>query len=184
VGLPKVKTFRSSDAALEYAEDKLLHALGWRPPQGSQRVPLEDNNLCVDLNQKTIKALSTVLRPLNLSRKEKVFIQGDHGEEIYIVLKGEVETRLPTGRYHYKRTSKIGAGGYFGTLSFLRPGPRSTTAIVTRKAQLLVLDRAALQTLEQRGEHEAALSILESITKTVACQLRWARQELVRLESG
>lgn len=54
----------------------------------------------------------------------------------------------------------------------------------TRKAKLLVLDRAALHTLEQRGEHEAALSILKTVVKTVTGQLRWARAELARIESG
>jgi CRP-like cAMP-binding protein len=113
-----------------------------------------------------------------------VYTQGDHGDAVYLVLKGEVETRLPTGRYHYKRIAKIGPGGYFGNVAFLLPGPRSTTAVVTRKAKLLVLDRAALRTLEQRGEHEAALSILKTVVKTVTGQLRWARAELARIESG
>jgi sulfate permease, SulP family len=184
VDLPRVKTFGSTDGALEYAENKLLLSLGWQSPAGSNRVDLAANNLCADLSPSTIAALSGVLRPLQLDRKAKVYIQGMHGDAVYLVLEGEVETRLPTGRYHYKRVTKIGPGGYFGNLAFLQPGPRSTTAIVIRKAHLLVLDRAALQSLEQRGEHAAALRILESIVKTVTGQLRWARSELVRIESG
>jgi SulP family sulfate permease len=184
VDLPKVKTFSSTDAALEYAENKLLLSLGWQPPAGSNQVDLAANNLCIDLGQETLEVLAGVLHPLSLDRKAKVYIQGEHGEALYLVLEGEVETRLPTGRYHYKRIAKIGPGGYFGNLAFLQPGPRSTTAIVTRKARLLVLDRAALQMLEQRGENRAALRILESIAGTVTGQLRWARTELIRLETG
>lgn len=184
VDLPGVKTFSSTDAALEYAENSLLRALGWQPPAGRVRMDLAANQLCADLNPVTIEALSGVLRPLSLDRKTMVYTQGDHGDAVYLVLKGEVETRLPTGRYHYKRIAKIGPGGYFGNVAFLLPGPRSTTAVVTRKAKLLVLDRAALRTLEQRGEHEAALSILKTVVKTVTGQLRWARAELARIESG
>ena len=182
--LPKVKTFASTDAALEYAEDKLLRALGWQPPAGGKRVELAANNLCADLSPETIEVLSRVLRPLSLNRKARVYIQGEQGEALYLVLQGGVETRLPTGRYRYRRIAKIGPGGCFGTLAFLHPGPRSTTTVVTRKAQLLVLDRAALQRLHQSGEHEAARRILEPVVKTVTGQLRWTRAELARIESG
>ena len=183
-GLPMVKTFKSTDAALEYAEDSLLHSLNWQPPADGKRVALIANNLCADLSAATIEALSGVLRPLSLDRKAQVYTQGDHGDAVYLVLEGEIETRLPTGVYHYKRIAKIGPGGYFGSVAFLQPGPRSTTAVVTRKAELLVLTRTALNSLEQNGNREAALRILQSIVKTVTGQLRWAREELARIESN
>ncbi len=184
VDLPKVKTFGSTDAALEYAENKLLRSLGWEPPPGGKRVDLAANSLCADLSPATIEALSGVLRPMSLDRKAMVYTQGEYGDAVYLVLQGEVETRLPTGRYHYKRIAKIGPGGYFGNVAFLQPGPRSTSAVVTRNAQLLVLDRAALRTLQESGEHAAAQHILESIVRTVTGQLRWTRAELARIESG
>ena len=184
VDLPKVKTFGSTDAALEYAENKLLRSLGWEPPPGGKRVDLAANSLCADLSPATIEALSGVLRPMSLDRKAMVYTQGEFGDAVYLVLQGEVETRLPTGRYHYKRIAKIGPGGYFGNVAFLQPGPRSTSAVVTRNAHLLVLDRAALRTLQESGEHAAAQHILESIVRTVTGQLRWTRAELARIESG
>lgn len=182
--LPKVKTFSSTDAALEFAENRVLKNLGWRMPVSGKRMTLEENNLCADLNPETIAALMRVLRPLNLDKKARVYTQGEYGDSVYLLLKGEVETRLPVGRYHYKRISKIGPGGSFGNLAFLQPGPRSTMAVVTRKSQMMVLDRASLETLEQSGEHKAAFRILESVVKTVSSQLRWARNELTRLEIG
>jgi SulP family sulfate permease len=182
--LPKVKTFGSTDAALEYAENKLLRSLGCEPAMVGKRVDLAANNLCADLSPATIEVMSGVLRTLSLGRKALVYTRGEPGDAIYLVLQGEVETRLPTGRYHYKRVAKIGPGGYFGNLAFLQPGPRSTSAVVTRDAQLLVLDRAALRTLEEGGEHEAAQHILASVVRTVTDQLRWTRAELTRIESG
>lgn len=184
LGLPMVKTFKSTDAALEYAEDSLLHSLNWQPPAAGKRVALIANNLCADLNSTTIEALSGVLRPLSLDRKARVYTQGDHGDAVYLVLEGEIETRLPTGLYHYKRIAKIGPGGYFGSVAFLQPGPRSTTAVVTAKAELLMLSRTALGSLEQSGNRKAAHLILQSIVKTVTGQLRWAREELARIESN
>jgi SulP family sulfate permease len=184
VDLPKVKTFGSTDAALEYAENRLLRSLGWESRDAGKRVELAANNLCAGLDTSKIEALSAALRPLSLERKTVVYTQGEHGDTVYLVLKGEVETRLPTGRYHYKRISKIGPGGYFGSVAFLLPGPRSTSAIVTRKADLLALDRDGLDKLANSGESKAARQIFGSIAGTVTGQLRWARSELARIESG
>ncbi len=107
LGLPVVKTFKSTDAALEYAEDSLLDSLDWQPPAAGKRVALTANNLCADLDAATIEALSGVLRPLTLNRKARAFTQGEHGDAVYLVLEGEVETRLPTGRYHYKQLPRF-----------------------------------------------------------------------------
>jgi SulP family sulfate permease len=73
VDLPKVKTFGSTDAALEYAENKLLRNLGWDPPAGGKHVDLAADSLCADLSPATIAALSGVLRPLRLGRKALVY---------------------------------------------------------------------------------------------------------------
>jgi SulP family sulfate permease len=184
VDLPKVKVFKSSDVALEYVENKLLRSVGWEPSAVEQGVDLAANNLCADLSPATIEVLAEVSRPLSFDKKARVYVQGDYGDAVYLVLRGEVELRLPTGRYHYKRIAKIGPGGYFGSLAFLRPGPRSTMTVVTRKAELLLLDRVALQTLERRGEQEAVRLIMASVIATVTSQLRWTRAELARIESG
>ncbi len=184
VDLPKVKTFGSTDAALEYAENKLLSSLGWESQDAGKHVDLAANNVCANLSSSNIEALSAVLRPLTLDRKMMVYTQGEHGDTLYLVLKGEVETRLPTGRYHYKRISKIGPGGYFGSVAFLMPGPRSTSAIVTRTANLLALDRNGLEKLADNGEPRAARQVFRTIVGTVTGQLRWARSELARIESG
>ena len=85
-----------------------------------------------------------------------MYAQSEYGDAVELVLQGEMERRLPTGRYHYKRIAKIGPGGYFGNVAFLTPGSRSTSAEVTSTAQLLVLDRAALRTLEGSSDPEAA----------------------------
>ncbi len=181
-GLPKVKTFPSTDAALEYAEDRLLESLGHAPPRHRRRVAVEDNALCAGLGEATRALLAATVRPLLLPRKALVFARGDPGDAIYLVARGEVEIRLPTGRYHYKRLAKIGPGGYFGEGGFLTPGRRSASAYVTRRARLYVLDREALLALEARGEHEAVRRILEAVARTVVAKLHWARAELDRLE--
>ena len=182
--LSSVKTFPSTDVALQFAEDNLLESIGAEPQLKQFKVSIEDNRLCSNLNKKTIKALTKVLQTAQFPKKKILFKQGDPGESIYLVLSGEVEIRLPIGRYHYKRAAKIGPGNYFGSVAFLRPGLRSTTGVVTADCELMVLDRKSLKTLMKKGEHEAVVHILESVARTVASQLRWSRSELTRLEKA
>ncbi|MDC1287681.1 cyclic nucleotide-binding domain-containing protein, partial [Gammaproteobacteria bacterium] len=179
---PRVKTFKSTDAAMEYAENELLAELGHAPASAEQRVEADDNDILRHLTPKTREALKSIMRPLSLKRKKSVYSYDEHGDAFFLVLKGEVELRLPTRVYHYKRLGKRRPGSYFGESAFLHPGPRSATAFVTQDVELLVLDRAAIDSLAEKRQREIGLIILFEIGTSLAQQLRHANSELRRLE--
>lgn len=181
-GLPAVKTFKSTDAALEYAEDELLKALGHTPARPSRRVELEDNEIFREMNPKTREAIRAIMRPVSVKRKQVVFHYGEPGDALYFIIQGEVEMRLPTRVYHYKRLGKRGPGSFFGEAAFLDPAPRSATAFVTRDVDLLVLDRQAVESLAERRQREAGWAVLYELGASLARQLRWSHSELMRLE--
>jgi SulP family sulfate permease len=180
--LRKVKTFKSNDAALEYAEDELLKAVGHAPAPVTQRIELENNELFRRMKPKTREALAAVIHPLALKRKDVVFTHGEFGDALYLILQGEVELRLPTRIYHYKRLAKLGPGSFFGEDAFLDPAPRTATAIVTQDAELLVLDRQGIETLARKRQREAGWAVLYELGGSLARQVRWSRSELQRLE--
>ncbi len=180
--LPEVRTFKSNDAALEYAEDQLLKDLGHVPEKSIQRVELDKNELFRRMKPKTREALKTVMRPLSISRKRTVFTYGDAGDALYFILQGEVEIRLPTRIYHYKRLAKLGAGSFFGEDAFLDPAPHTATAVVTEDAELLVLDRQGIESLAGTRQREAGWAVLYELGGSLARQLRWSQSELRRLE--
>ncbi len=181
-GLPAVRTFKSNDAALEYAEDELLKELGCATDMTTPRVEFEDNELFRRMKPKTREAIKAVMRPLAVSRKHTVFNFGDVGDALYIIVQGEVEMRLPTRVYHYKRLAKLGAGSFFGENAFLDPAPHTATAVVTRDAELLVLDREGIESLAQKRQREAGWAVLYELGGSLARQLRWSRSEIRRLE--
>ena len=180
--LPRVKTFKSTDAALEYAENELLCELGHAPASADQRVEADDHDFLRHLTPKTREALKSIMRPLSLKRKKSVYNYGDQGDALYLVLKGEVELRLPTRVYHYKRLGKRGPGSYFGEGAFLHPGPRAATAFVTQDVELLLLDRAGIDSLAEKRQREIGLTILYELGSSLAEQLRQSNSELRRLE--
>ena len=181
--LPKVRTFKSTDAALEHAENLLLTALGHPPSTASQRVEADDNEIFRHMQPESREAIKSVMRSLSFKRKQAVFNYGEPGDALYLILKGEVEMRLPTRKYHYKRLGKHRPGSYFGALSLLAPGLRSATAFVTEDIELLMLDREALDTLARNHRYEEGLSVLYELGGlSLAQELRQSRAELRRLE--
>ncbi len=181
-GLPKVKTFASTDAALEFAENRLLREVRGEPPATHPRVPLAGNRLLRDMQPDAIAAIAALTAPTEVPRRALVFEQRSPGSTLYLIERGEVEIRLATGRYHYKRLAKIGAGDFFGEGSFLRPGRRSAAAVVTRRATLHALDREVLDELEAGGNPRAARALIEAVARGVVAKLHWTRAELDRLE--
>lgn len=180
--LPTVKTFKSTAAAIEFAENALLTALGHPPANINQCLEVDKNEIFRQMNPKARETIKSVMHPLFLKRKQTVFNYGDPGDALYLILKGEVEMRLPTRKYHYKRLGKRGPGSYFGEASFLNPGLRSATAFVTQDVELLMLDRTAVDSLAAKQNPEAGLSLLFEVGSSLARNLRQARAELRRLE--
>jgi len=122
------------------------------------------------------------MRPLALKHKERVFNYGEAGDALYLILEGEVEMRLPTRVYHYKRLGKRGPGTYFGGAGFLDPGPRAATAFVKRDVELLVFDRSAMESLARKQQRDAGQAVLYELGASQAHSLRLAVAELRRLE--
>lgn len=180
--LPKVKTFKSTDAALEYAEGELLKSLGCVPAGTAQRVAFEENDIFRHLRPRTRAALKSVMRPLSLKRKQMVYVYGEPGDAMYFILLGQVEIRLPTRVYHYKRLAKLGPGSFFGEDAFLDPAPRTAAAVVTEDAELLVLDRQCFESLAEIRQKEVGMAVLGAVGGSLARQLRWTQSELRRLE--
>lgn len=180
--LPRVKTFKSTDAALEYAENALLKNLGHESAGSGMRVKFEQNELAANLSEETRSVLQAVMSTLRLSKKTQVYSAGEQGSAIYIIVQGLVEIRLPTKVYHYKRLAKLGPGSFFGEDAFLEPAPRMATAVVSEDAELLVLERAALESLPEKQQIEAKLAILAAVDQSLSRQLRWSQTELGRLE--
>lgn len=180
--LPKVKTFKSTDAALEYAEDELLKSQGCEPAGTTHRVELEQSEVFLHLSPKTGAAVKAMMRPLSLKRKKMVYAYEEFGDALYFILRGQVEIRLPTRVYHYKRLAKLGAGSFFGEDAFFDPAPRAAAAVVTQDAELLVLDRGFFESLEHKRQREVGWALLQEVGSSLARQLRWTQSELRRLE--
>lgn len=84
--------------------------------------------------------LGELFRSMSLVRKqagELLYSKGEPGEELYIVLSGEVSLVDEEGRV----SRSVGPGGFFGEVSLLTGDPRSAGARVEEEAELLAVGR-------------------------------------------
>lgn len=88
-----------------------------------------------------------------------LFNYGDPGDALFVVASGKVEMyfKNDTGERIVLETAR--AGDFFGELSLLDNGPRTTAAVVTEDAKLIVVDRADLDELF-RLKPTAAMDLL------------------------
>ena len=175
-----IATYNGQDEALEHAEDALLSELGTPPTAASERVELADTDLCRHMRADELQALADALVHVALDAGERLFCAGEDGAELYLLVHGELEVRVPTTEHHHKRLAIYGPGAMLGEVAFLSPGARTADAIALHPCELLKLDREGFAHLSEQHPG-AAIALLFALGRAEAEHLRWSAGELRRL---
>ncbi|MBN1696279.1 MAG: Crp/Fnr family transcriptional regulator [Spirochaetales bacterium] len=69
-----------------------------------------------------------------------IFQEGDRGEELYIIIEGEVEIRKSTYTSSSKTLISLGRGDMFGEMAIIEKKARSATAVATKPTKLLIMN--------------------------------------------
>ena len=88
-----------------------------------------------------------------------IFEEGTSGAEMFGILEGEVELRLPNGMVR-----RLGPDDSFGEMAIVDGSPRSGTAVAVTDAKLAVLDRQRFLFLVQETPM-FALQVMSSIAE-------------------
>jgi len=90
-----------------------------------------------------------------------LFEEGQPGDDMYIVLTGEIEIRHRVG--DAERVLAVLSGGeFFGEMAILNGRPRSATAVVRTAARLLVIDGTTFEAM-LRARPEIALRMIKAL---------------------
>ena len=108
-----------------------------------------------------------------------IFEEGDPGNEMYVIIQGEVEIRKRTSATTSKTLIVFHKGDIFGEMAIIEKKPRSASAIVTQHTKILVMNEYLLEsTIETNPDFakkmirilserlRRANSIIQSITVT------------------
>jgi CRP-like cAMP-binding protein len=113
------------------------------------------------------EALSAGLAFAEFGRGEDVFVEGEQGDTLYIVLTGKIKVGRRAADGRENMLSVMGPSDMFGELSLFDPGPRTATATVLVDARLASLGHASLRPwITDRPE------IAEQLLRVLARRLR------------
>ena len=170
------RVFDQLDDALEWVEGRILAG---EHLQRALEKPLElrDIDLFKGRKEKTLAALEACMERRSFKAREKIFVRGDTGDELFLIRSGSVRIVLPLNATEGHHLATFGRGDFFGEMAFLDPEPRSADAIAYLDTELFVLSRKRFDLLAE--EHKKlANKLLESLARVLATRLRHTNAEL------
>ncbi len=103
-----------------------------------------------DVGATVISEIAQRLRPCEVAVDTVVLRQGDLGDCMYFIVRGEITIEVGTG------SVLLHDGNFFGELALITGGRRNANAVATRACQLLLLDIADFRDMVARHPELAA----------------------------
>lgn len=168
---PEVQ-FADDDAALEYAENKLLDEIVGASWRTWKSVPLHECQLLSALKEEELSWLDAQMPEGQASTGDFLIHAGDAGDSLYLLLSGAIEVRIPapdggTG----KRVNVFEAGMAFGEMGFLDGSPRSADVIAVSDLHYRVIRRDLFERLDEEHPH-LKIALLKQISLLLSSNLR------------
>jgi SulP family sulfate permease len=176
-----VRIFGELDEAIEWVEDRILEDAacdhGDRPPLG-----LEEFEIFRGRKLETLAALEQSMDKRSYNAGDKIFQQGDTGDELFMIRKGAVRIILPISGKQTHHLATFCRGSFFGEMAFLDGNARSAEAVAFSNTELYVISRKTFD-LFADDHKKLALGLMEGLASVLAGRLRYTNTELRVLES-
>ncbi len=153
---------------------------------------LKNIEILSSLSEIELNYLIRFARFQTITRGKVLFNQGDAGEELHIILAGEIGISIDIPGGLQKEIIAYTTGAYFGEMSIFENAPRSAKAYAKKESVLLTIDALSLQSLMDNHPQTAVLLMhkmlkistgrLKDTNKFVAEIVRWgdeARQRAI-----
>jgi CRP-like cAMP-binding protein len=134
-------------------------------------------NLFEGLSVSELAAVASVTEEIIYPPGETVIKEGDRGETMYLIIKGEVVVIKDQGNGREIELDHIAAGDYFGEMALFENVPRSATIRTEKESHLLVLDQMEFSEIV-REYPQIALQICKEFSK----RLRELHEKIKRYE--
>ncbi len=131
---------------------------------------LARSSLFAGLPRRQLGRLATRFLEKAYNPGEVVFLEGDPGRALFVLVEGTVEITQATARgEHVVRT--LGVGDAFGELALIDDAGRSGTARVVLPARLLILYKTDFDALIE-GEAKIAVVVMRNLSRVLASYAR------------
>lgn len=126
-----------------------------------------------------LDAVAKVLKPQRLPAGGVLFREGDRATSCYIVVDGRVRVSLERGAKP-KQLAMLGRGELIGQMALLDGSRRSATCTAAEPTTVLQLERDEFDLLFRSGA-SFALKFVDSVTRMLVAQLRFATRQLATM---
>jgi SulP family sulfate permease len=180
--IPEENFFEDTDAALEWAEDRVLSE--FCSQQDCLYFPLDETDLLQGFGEKELEAFRAALDCLEFQSGEELIREGEKSRDLYILTQGSVSIKihLPASN-RKKRLFTFGAGVVFGEMALLDGSPRSAQVVAEEDAEVYRLTHDHFEKL-CRENPSVAVRLLQNIGVVLTHRLRVRSEEVRMLEDG
>jgi hypothetical protein len=118
-----------------------------RETQMERLLSLRQVSLFSGLSLERLQAIARIMREAEYVKGEVICHQGTPGEELYLMIEGEVGIFRDLGTATEELLNSVAAGGYFGEIAVLDRSDRSASVVATSDVRVLILEGARLREL-------------------------------------
>jgi len=116
------------------------------------------------LDEDNGRVLRRQMTEVHLNRGEHLFLEGQDGDRLYVVLDGKMKLTRAAADGRENLVSVLGPGEMFGELSLFDPRPRTSTASAVTDATLAALAHEALRPW-LRERPEVSMHMLQALAR-------------------
>lgn len=176
-----ILVFETRDEAIEFMENRILKWINWTMNMELQPLELGEIELLHGVDESMLNDLCRCTHIRSFKAGEKIFKQGDTGDELLLVRKGVIRVLLPLQGYKRHHLATFSRGDFFGEMAFLDRGVRSAEAEAKTDCELYVLSRTEFDNYAQNNSVLGML-VFSRLARAVSLRLRQTDAELRAIE--
>lgn len=126
-----------------------------------------------DAEAAAVEQLCRRAKRVHVKRGAKVFLKGDAGTALFVVMQGTVRMSSSSAEGSNALLNLIGPGEIFGEIAVLDGLARTTDAIANTDCDILTIDRRDFMPF-LRGQPDVAMKLIEQL----CARLRWTSEQV------
>lgn len=180
-GLGRDRVFDDADAAIEWAEERLLAKLG--PRTAPDEKALQALEFFSGLSASELESLRPLLERCTYGKGETVIREGDPDRRLFVIASGRATARVHAGTPPRDiRLTTFSPGVAIGELSLLDQQARSASVVAEEEMICWVLSQDAFERLKATRP-DLALRLLANLAREMALRLRQANRTICELDA-
>lgn len=127
--------------------------------------------------------LAADFETVSFSNDERICIQGEVGETMYIIASGQVDVVLQIGEDRAERVSTLGPGMAFGESAIVHACPRTATCVAKGDVHCLMMDRDHFMAIAETLSLPSSV-FRQGLVRNLVLQVQRAIQRFVFLDQA